>query len=171
MDCTNSFVINSTQSALFTSTGGEFITWNVGTNRFWQVSTIFSSATDLNIQGFKNINIWGFDIVGDVTSNGLDAASIHDWRTNLSIIGQQPAIGNQILPYPNALNINTDINLINNYSLSRYKTKCELSSPIQSVTQIKFNSFEFDGTGNANLTGVNLRWKFTFVFYYTYEGE
>lgn len=170
MDCTNTFVLNAEKNAFFTAASGEFTNYTIGTERFWQLETVTGHPV-FNIQGFKNVNIWGFDVVGDIHGFSPNNGIINDWRIDLIIVGQQPIISGNIVPVSNGFNLSNSSAALNNYQLGRYKTKIELSSPIQSVTQIDFVRIAADGFANQSLTNLYLHWFFTFVFYYTYEGE
>ena len=169
MDCLRSFSLSSPANQ--TLAAPDFDTWTIGTSNFWSVNVNGSSI--YQIRGFKNINIWGFEIVGDfngsptLASNGI----VQDWSVGFVFNGQAPLIGGGTVLAPNFLSI-TDVNpFVNFFLASRYKTKVMLESPIQSVGQIEFTNWKANGIANENLLQIQLDWNLNFVFYYTFEGE
>ena len=169
MNCLKSFVVKSNLNTSF-PVGISYANWTIGTERYWTAQTN-SAVANFNVAGFKNINIFGFDVMGDFHTASPNNGIVDDWRINLEFVGQAPIIGGNINPVSNAYNLNTDAAFINDYQLSRYKTKIELATPIQSVTQIRFGGYQANGYGNQSLTDINLNWDLIFVFYYQFEGE
>jgi hypothetical protein len=171
MDCTRSFVVASNLNQSW-SLGARLDVWTIGTQHYWFGST----ATDQSlffVEGFKNINIYGVDLIGDFITGGSSSSNciINDWRVTVEFVGQAALSGGEVRPAVNSLAVNIDTAYINSFQLSRYKTKIEFSSPIQSVQQIKFRGYSADGYGNESLTSVNVNWDLKYVFYYNYEGE
>jgi len=168
MDCMRTFVLKSDANATFSNPN--FLTWAVGVQRYWQVITTYPTAT-FSVQGFKNINIFGVDVIGDFASENPNHGLIEDWRITLLINGQAPIISGSINPVPNGFNINTDSVFLNRYQLSRYKTSVRFDTPIQSAKTIQFQNYSASGHANQSLTDINLNWDLNFVFYYQFEGE
>ena len=170
MDCLRSFVINSSLNQSF-ALGPNLDVWTIGTDRFWFGRTTGANA-DFDIQGFKNINIYGIDLIGDFKSGpGGSQVLIDNWEVNIDLIGQAPEIGGLINPIPNIYNVNTNNFFVNSFVLSKYKRGFELQSPIQSVTQIRFSGYTASGHGNQSLLNATVNWDLNFVFYYLFEGE
>jgi hypothetical protein len=170
MDCLRSFVISSNLNQSF-ALGPNLDVWTIGTNNYWFGRTIGANA-DFNIQGFKNINIFGIDVVGDFKSGpGGTQVLIDNWEVNVDLIGQASLIGGEVDPIGNIYNVNTDNFFTNSFVLSKYKRGFELSSPIQSVTQIRFSGYTASGHANQSLLSVTVNWKLNYIFYYKYEGE
>ena len=169
MDCLRSFVFKSNLAASF-PVGISYTNWTIGTQRYWTAQTNLAIATFLTA-GFKNINIFGFDVMGDFCTASPNNGIVDDWRINLEFVGQPPIIGGSINPVVNGYNINTDSAFINDYQISRYKTLIELPTPIQSVTEIRFGGYQLNGHANQSLLDIDITWDLTFVFYYRFEGE
>ena len=170
MDCLRSFVVSSNLNQSF-ALGANLDVWTINSNNFWYGRTVGASA-DFNIQGFKNINIFGVDLVGDFKSGPSGTQVLIDnWEVNVDFIGQASLIGGNIDPITNDYNVNTDNFFSNSFHLSKYKRGFQLESPIQSVTQIKFSGYTASGHANESLTSVRVNWKLNYIFYYKYEGE
>lgn len=167
MDCLRSFVLSAKATGIFASP--QYANWNIGTERYWQVQ--LNSLVAYNIQGFKNINIHGIDVIGDFCTVAPLNGIVDDWRFNIQIIGQAASIGGVINPAINFITLNQNAPLVNNFELSRYKSQIELSSPIQSATQINFTGYAANGYGNQDLININLEWNLNFIFHYNFEGE
>jgi hypothetical protein len=171
MDCLRSFVVASTLNQSW-NLGAKLDTWTVGSQHFWEGSTA-TEQSFFYVEGFKNINIYGVDLIGDFRTGGSASSDciITDWRVTVEFVGQPALVGGEVRPAVNLLSVNIDTPDINSFQLSRYKTKVEFSSPIQSVTEIKFRDYSAEGYGNESLTQVNVNWNLKYVFYYNYEGE
>jgi len=170
MDCLRTFVINSSLNQNF-ALGPNFDTWTIGTDRYWFGRTTAAFA-QFNVQGFKNINIFGIDCVGDWKSSpGGSNCLIDNWEVRIDLIGQPSILGGEVVPLANLLNVNTTTASTNNFILSKYKRKVELSSPVQSVTAIQFQAYTASGHANQSLLSADVNWNLNFVFYYQFEGE
>ena len=170
MDCLRSFSLASNLNQSF-ALGPNLDVWTIGGNNYWFGRTVGSSA-DFNVQGFKNINIWGIDCVGDFKSGPAGTQVLIDnWEVNIDIIGQAPILGGEVNPFTNDYNLNTDSFFRNSFVLSKYKRGFNLASPIQSVTQIRFDGYTASGQANESLLSVTVNWDLNYIIYYTFEGE
>lgn len=170
MDCLKSFVIASNLNQSF-ALGPNLDVWTIGTQNYWFGRTTTAIAS-FNVQGFKNINIYGVDLIGDFRSGpGGSNCIIEDWRVNVDLLGQAPLLGGQVVPFTNSLNINVDPAFTNTFQLSRYKPTVMFKSPIQSVKEIRFQAYSANGYANQSLTNVTVNWNLKYVFYYEFEGE
>jgi hypothetical protein len=100
----------------------------------------------------------------------VDNANATDFEIGVQLVGQIPQpIG--VIGVPNDLPIiqNTFIEQI--YTLSKYKTSVEFSTPIQSVKSISFYDFKAFGTHVQNILQVKMGYQLQFIFYYQFEGE
>ena len=170
MDCMRSFVIDASLNQSW-ALGPNLDVWTIGTNNYWfgRTSTAFAQ---FDVRGFKNINIFGIDCVGDFKSGpGGNQCLIDNWEVSIDLIGQPQIIGGTVTPITNLLNVNQEPAFINNFILSKYKRGFELSSPIQSVNGIQFQAFTASGHANQSLLNVTVNWNLNFIFYYKFEGE
>ncbi len=170
MDCLRSFSINSSLNQSW-ALGPNFDTWTIGTDRYWFGRTTTAFA-QYNIQGFKNVNIYGIDVIGDFKSGpGGSQVIIDNWEVNVDLIGLPPLLGGQTVPAVNSLNVNTDIAFINRFIVSKYKRAIQFESPIESVTEIRFDAYTASGHANQSLLSATVNWNLNYVFYYLFEGE
>ncbi len=170
MDCLRSFVISIRQNSTFG--GPQIKTWTVGTDVFW--SAAIGGVSNYNIQGFKNINIFGVDLVGKVSTDvaaAIGGVVVNDWSFTIRLDGQVPLINGVITPVPNVWNIQ-DANLdAQVFVLSKNTNSAKFATPFQSVKNIEFLILSAEGVGAQTLTNATLDYDFTFTFYYKYEGE
>jgi len=170
MDCMRSFSIASNLNQSF-AIGPNLDVWTIGGENYWFGRTVGANA-DFDVQGFKNINIYGIDVVGDFKSGpGGSQVIIDNWEVNIDLIGQAPRLGGTVNPVVNLYNVNTDNFFSNSFVLSKYKRSFLLSSPVQSVTQIRFNGYTASGHANQSLLLATVNWDLNYVFYYKFEGE
>lgn len=170
MDCLRSFVINQSLNQSF-ALGIDLATWTIGGENYF-IGRRVTAFAEFEVQGFKNVNIYGIDVVGDFASaTGTSKAAVDDWRMSVQLIGQAPLLGGIINPLGNALSVNINPAFTNSFQLSRYKTKAEFSSPIQSVTIIRFDGLQVNGHANESLLNVTVNWNLNYIIYYKFEGE
>jgi len=170
MDCLKSFTIATSGNSNFTGT--DVKTWTLGLQEFWEVDRNLTSY--FVIQGFKNINIFGVDVIGSVStlkqsSNG--GVIVEDWRVRVDIDGQIPLIGGVVDLVPDNWSIQTTSNFVKEFSLGRYSNSVRFSSPYESVRRVGLIGLNSSGYGGQTIGNVSLRWDLNFVFHYKFEGE
>lgn len=167
MDCIKSFSLSTSANQTFAAPN--YNTW--GTANYWQV--VQNGSSVFNIQGFKNINIHAIDVMGDFSGSSILASNgiVQDWDVGISITGQSPQTNGNLVASPNFLSLSDVAPLTNQFTVSRYKTKIELASPIQSAKTITFSQYKAYGYGAQNPLQIVLIFNLNFVFYYTFEGE
>ena len=173
MDCLRSFVLTIDQAGTFT--GSDVKTWASGTDAYFLCNLRGAlTKSTFNIAGFKNINIYGMDVIGQVTTQ-IDAATggclVTDWAFEVVLNGQIPQINGDVTLSPNYWAINPTDPDVKSFSLSKYTPSVKFASPFQSVTSINFDAITVQGYGNQTALTVSLDWDLSFVFYYKYEGE
>jgi hypothetical protein len=100
----------------------------------------------------------------------VDNANANDFEIGVQLVGQLPKpIG--VIGSPNDLPIITNTFIEQIYTLSKYKTSVEFSTPIQSVKSISFYDFKAFGNNLENLAQVKMGYQLQFIFYYQFEGE
>lgn len=170
MDCLRSFSFRVDTNTNLT-TGIKQWTTSAG-NHFFSVTA--GSTSTYNIQGFKNINVFGVDCVGSIQTQsaaGTGGVIINDWSIDFLIFGQQPLVGGSITTSPNFYGISADSPSNNSFSLSRFNNSVKLASPIQSVKFVQLGSTYATGWGYQTLNDINLYWNLDFIVYYKFEGE
>jgi hypothetical protein len=171
MDCLRSF--NFKVDINSNLTGGFIKQWIVGVNQhFWTVTS--NQQSTYNIQGFKNINVFGIDVVGQIgtlTTSGLGGVIVNDWSIDVLINGQQPLIGSNITVSPNDYSLNNTTASNRIFPLGKYSNSLKLADPIESVQSISLQQTYANGTGYETLGTINLFWKLNFIVYYKFEGE
>jgi len=172
MDCMKSFSLTTTDINTYTVASGAMSVWGAINN--WQIYG--TEASTFLIRGFKNINIFGIDMTGNVSSNyGIaprtDNANPFDFEVNVRLNGQIPTpIG--VVGTPNDWPLITNNNFIQQqFTLTKYKPSIKFATPIQSVTQIDFFDFKAYGEHAQNALQIKMGYYLQFTFYYTFEGE
>lgn len=173
MDCLKSFALTTTNVATYTVASGAVDVW--GTNNNFNI--LAPLISNFNVQGFKNINVFGLDIIGNASSgygNAVDRinnANALDWDVTIQLGGQVPLVGG-------VLGVNNDWPIITNqpftqqnYVLSKYKTSVRFESPIESVKTISLLDFHAMGNGAESVLQVRMGYFFQVMVYYKFEGE
>jgi len=169
MKCFNSFSFRS-QGDVLVPGGLQYDAWGVAPQNYWGFDSGGASSSTFNIQGFKNIDVYGIDAVGTVTS-GVNTASVlvNDWDFLLTIGGNSPLISGNIAA-TNDFNISQQAtNPV--ICLSKYTPKINFQDPVNSVKFIQINNLRAFGIGVENIAFLKLIWSITFTVYYSYEGE
>jgi len=170
MDCLRSFVVGINQVGTFTGTG--ISTWNVpalGNNYF---SAIVQGLTTYNIEGFKNINIFGASVTGHVIAQASAPTGkclVEDWAFVVTLVGQLPIISGSASP--DFWSLQTTGLQTNVIALSKNTPSVIFNDPIASVKTINFNQLRCQGEGAETANTVSLDYDLTFTFYYKFEGE
>jgi hypothetical protein len=165
--CLRQFEFQITKGQTFGNGTGDFASWSTTSGISWVINNITTAST-FAIQGFKNINLYGIKMRGNVFSPILTSAHgiVEDYSLNFSINGTPPSISGVFTandyaadPYNNAVR------------LGKYQDEIMFSEPIQSVTQISINTFSAQGSAAELLTDVRLNLIFQIYFFYKFEGE
>ena len=173
MDCLRSFALTIIDQNTYTAASSALTVWSHGQNHSYAIYSTDSST--FLIQGFKNINVFKVDMIGNVSSAygsapRVDNANANDFEIGVQLVGQLPQpIG--VIGSPNDLPIISNTFIEQIYTLSKYKTSVEFSTPIQSVKSISFYDFKAFGNNLENLAQVKMGYQLQFVFYYQFEGE
>jgi len=173
MDCLRSFNLYSQNTFAPNYTGPEVKTWTTGTQIFWSFSHIGQLST-FNIQGFKNVNVYGIELIGNVGTNVAAPSGgciPTDWYLQIQVNGFVPIIGGSVVASPNFYNLSTAQSNVQLFNLGRFNSKFMLASPIESVSSIAINDLTANGTGGETLLNLNIQSVFNIVVYYKYEGE
>jgi len=168
MKCFRSFTFVSRDNGSFG--GGDIDTWTIGLQNFWAVTKLGTST--FFIEGFKNVDIYSIEAVGDVfcdlgTGNSV---IVNNWAFTVQINGKVPLISGFKNSSPNDFALqNPDSTPF--IQLGRFISKLEYSDPVRSVTSIQIGILRASGIGNESLTDINLNWNVAFTVKYLYEGE
>jgi hypothetical protein len=166
MDCLKSF--NFQVSGSTTATSGNLNAWGIATNYNF-IYDSFPGSSTLDIQGFKNIDVFKLKVTGYIQSTyNFEPAIITDWNFFVRVNGQDPL--------PTAV-----VNPTNNFGLSlelkpliplgKYNQSIEFISPINSVSSLQIENLWVQGRGAETNTLVNLNWTAVFTVIYKFEGE
>jgi len=170
MECLKSFSVVTSGNSNFTGTGVK--TWTLGAQEFWQVNQSLTSY--FVIQGFKNINIFGVDVIGSVytlTTAPNGGCVVSDWSVRVDLDGQIPLIGGVIDTVPDNWSIDTTSSFVRQFPLGRFSNSVKFSSPFESVRRVGLLGLNANGTGGQTVGNINLAWHLNFVFHYKFEGE
>lgn len=173
MDCLKSFALTTTNVATYTVASGNVDVWGLNNN-----FNILAPITSIfNVEGFKNINVFGLDIIGNVSSgygNAVDRinnANALDWDVSIQLEGQLPLVGGTIGASNDWPIINNQTFTQQQFVLSKYKTFVKFDSPIQSVKRIILGDFHAMGSNSESATSVRMGYFFQVMVYYQFEGE
>jgi hypothetical protein len=167
MECLRSFSFRAVASGDFTT---QVNVWGLAPQNYWIVNSV--GLSQYNIAGFKNINIFKIEAIGDVitTLGSSNKALVQDWNWIVRINGNQSSIGNNIGGNDYLIS-----NQINNpeIMLSKLNPKIEFIEPVTSVKSIELITLNASGIGAQNIASpsINLNWNMVFNCYYRFEGE
>jgi hypothetical protein len=172
MDCLRSFTLNLNQNFSFSTP--EFLNWSVSpTQHPWTVQNGIGSTipalTDFNIQGFKNIDLYGISMVGNVYPTLATASRqglVNDWGIDLKLRGNFPLIGGVFGSNNFGFYLGGDL-----ISLSKFQNEYKLSDPVKSVTEIQIINLSAQGIQSESSAGIDLTYDLTLICYYKFEGE
>ena len=169
MECMRSFTIQISQGRTFSVAGTNIKTWGTLGNYHW-VIVEQGGVSVYNIQGFKNIELYGIEMLGNVqTDVGLnDAAIVEDYAFQLGLVAQVPLVSGITSVTPNFWSINDQALT---FQLGKFLNKVTFESPYTSLKTITFNGFRAQGNNGETLNSIALDLQLQFVFYYKYEGE
>jgi hypothetical protein len=170
MDCLRSFNFNLTTQANWGVANG-FKHWQIGTQHFWLFQQQDATGAIYTIQGFKNINIFKIEIVGDWYSSASPvgvSALPQNWNFGFGIVGQNsPSVGSVTNPIFGMIEtFNTPY-----FTLSKYQRSISFESPIQSAKEIKLFNVYCDGIADQSTASVQLGYNMTVTVFYQFEGE
>jgi hypothetical protein len=171
MRCHQSFSFFSSDSIFFDSP--TLISWGSGSENYWNIDNFSTSTSQFNIQGFKNINIYGVDMIGYVASSTASnfGGLVHDWGFTLELDGQVPLMSGNITASPNRYAITLANPQIKTFTLTKMKPSVVFTDPIKSVSDILIKGLFANGSNLQSIGSLTLKWSVTFIFYYEYEGE
>jgi len=166
MNCLESFTIELIQSRTFSTAGTNVKSWGVAGNYNWGVNQLGVSQFD--IQGFKNIDIYGVKMNGFIETDlsAGDSAIVSDYGFKISFVGQVPLISGLVNPSPNFWGISKDVN---SFYLGKYNSEAIFKTPYVGCTGISFDKFVAEGNNGETLNSVSLNLDLSFTFYYQYK--
>jgi hypothetical protein len=171
MDCLRSFIINIDQAGTFSGT--QVKTWTLGLQEFWSVD--ITGLSVFTFQGFKNVDVYGIDVIGNVNTQraaAIGGCNVQDWSFEVLIEGQLPLASGIVETLPsNYWNIQTTTVGTRTFSLSKNTNSLKFANPIRSARYLNFERLNAQGDGGQTVGTISLDYKFNFVVYYKYEGE
>jgi len=170
INCLQSFNINIRQDGTFGPS--QTITWSGFGNQYFDTKTV-NNDSFFNIQGFKNVDLYGMSLSGYVTNNkdvATGAVTVLDWMFELSVTGIQPAISGKVnTSVSNDWNLNFNNSDALKFYLGKYNREIKFNSPISSVTAINFLSLNASGVNAQTTDTASLSYFLGFTFFYKYE--
>jgi hypothetical protein len=174
MECLRSFNLHSEFNTVGPfNVGSEVKIWTTGTENYWAFQADDTRISTFNIQGFKNIDVYGIELVGSVGTNIADpngGCIASDWTIQISINGFVPTIGGHVIG-SNFYSITTDQSLASKFSLGRFNSKFMLASPIMSPATIVLNRLKANGVGAQSAANLNIQSLFNIIVYYKFQSE
>lgn len=170
MECLRSFIISLKGTSTFT--GADVKTWTSGGETFW-VTEVNGTST-YTFQGFKNIDVYGVDVIGSVVSDKTTptgGVNVNDWSFTIFIDGQLPLVSGLDTIGPNFWVIQENAPNTKTFYLSKNTNSIKLLSPIKSSPFIRFDKLQAQGVGGETSGTTSLKYDFNFIVYYKYEGE
>jgi WD40 repeat protein len=170
MDCLRSFNFNAQVSGYSISTTS-IKTWTLGLQEYFVFDAPGTSV--FNISGFKNINIFGCRVVGNVQADiqPTGGCVLEDWNILVRLNGQTPLISGSVDPLVNFWNLTTTGNEANTFELGRHTPDVKFNTPFQSVRTIEIVGIKGQGYGGQTIGNITLDIDLNFIFDYQYEGE
>jgi hypothetical protein len=173
MECLRSFNLYSEFSTVGPfNIGSEIKIWTTGTENYWAFQADDSRISTFNIQGFKNIDVYGIEVVGSVGTNIADpngGCIASDWTIQIKVNGFVPIIGGSATA--GFYNLTTAQSETSKFSLGRFNPKFMLESPIMSPTSIVLNRLKANGVGAQTALNLNIQSLFNIIVYYKFQSE
>jgi len=174
--CMNSFQIRL-QGASTIASGDpatSIRTWGTLGQYYFSLDwTAGGTGSIYNIEGFKNVDIYGAGVSGIVQGYSVSTnkcAVVTDWGMSVALNGNPPLIAGKTSTV-DAYGIVTTGTGVCRYLLSKNTNLISLNNPISSVKSISFFNFHVQGIGAEFLNQISLYYDLNFTFYYKYEGE
>jgi len=177
MDCLRSFNIAIIQNTTFVSPAATVKTWtsSVGGELYWSMDTdIGTTKSRFNIEGFKNIDLYGVQLLGGIkcqSSAAIAGGVVNTWGFQLYCEAQNPLVSGSIQTAPNYWALNTGNANSRILQFTNTNPKIEFADPLKSLKYIEFNTLQAEGFGAQTANQIALEWDLNFVFFYKYEGE
>jgi hypothetical protein len=166
MDCLKSF--NFQVSGATTASSGNLNAWGIATNYNF-IYDSFPGSSILNIQGFKNIDVYKLKVTGYVQSTyNSQPGIVEDWNFFVRVNGQNP-LPTAVVNNTNNFGLSLDFNPL--IPLGKYNQSIEFISPINSVNSLQIENLWVQGRGAISDTQLNLNWTAVFTVIYKFEGE
>lgn len=174
MDCLRSFSFPINTIKTLTTASGDVKQWTTtAANHYWQA--YFGTFSTFNIVGYKNVDIYGMELIGTVQSQtniGTNGIIVNDWNLEVRIGGITPVIGSSIGTGTNYYNLDISTNSdYNRYNLGRYTNSVRFETPYSSTTFIQLEKTQAQGTGFETTGSINIDLNLNLVVYYKFEGE
>lgn len=170
MDCLRSFIVEIKQAQTFVGT--DVKTWLLGVQEYWVVDV--QGVSIFNLQGFKNIDVYGVDVIGSVQSwkTAISGGCIvEDWAFDILLDGSLPLVNGFKDASPDDWNIQTNTTGTKTFAISKFNNSIKFADPIKSVKNINFENLKAQGIGGQTSGAIALDYDLSFIFYYRYEGE
>jgi hypothetical protein len=173
MECLRSFNLASEFSTIGPFlTGSEIKIWTTGTDNYWAFQADDSRISTFNIQGFKNIDVYGIEVVGSVGTNIADpngGCIASDWTIQIAVNGFVPIIGGSTTG--GFYNLTSNQSSTSKFSLGRFNSKFMLESPIMSPTTIVLNRMKANGVGAQSSGALNIQSLLNIIVYYKFQEQ
>jgi hypothetical protein len=173
MDCLRSFNIGILQTGTFTPATSILSWWiSSGTGDIYWTFDLPGSSKFL-IQGFKNIDLYGIEMIGGVKSQTGTASNCVVQQSGFQIYcdATNPLVSGSKQVSPDFWNINFDNVNSRKFQFTNTLSKIDFASPLKSLKSIEFLGLQAEGFGLQSPGTLSLEWDLNFVFYYKYEGE
>jgi hypothetical protein len=172
MECLRSFVIAFNNASTYSGTP-TVKTWLSGTESFWAIN--LSGSSVFKFQGFKNVDIYGIDVIGDVGTQNAAATGgmiVGDWNFELKIDGTLPLPSGLIdTTGGNYWNIEIDTSNTKTFRLSKNTNSLKFEDPIKSAKLLEFLVLRAEGSGSQTSSTISIDYDLSFIIYYKFEGE
>jgi hypothetical protein len=172
MDCLRSFIQTTNLSTTLQSLNAVSQFWGSAPNYHCSSIASFTNVGGPVIfepQGFKNIDVYGLKILGQIQCNWASATlqgQILDFGFNINLVGTYPLIGanvsNNILPI---------VQNPTTISLTKYQPDIFFKSPIKSIDNISVQNLLIAANNCVSNTNLSLAGSISMIVYYKFEGE
>jgi len=177
MSCYRSFILDYDINGSLTTLAG-------ATNVFYFAGSTACAATIIRMpvspspgvtaeflpEGFKNIDVYGFRLLGHIASNtsSINNGLVQSWGVEINAVGQYGTIGGNngttaVNYTPNLQPIHLGLNNTNPY--------VEFASPIKSVTNISLQRLFFNVEQLQNSADFSFVSNIGLIVFYKFEGE
>ena len=172
MECTRTFTQSINISSTLIALTATKTFWTVGLNNHVSAIATFAAGSGAAVfkpEGFKNIDVYGISITGEIISDPSSTTLggiIDTWGVLLNTDGNFAEISGTFSNQ--ALSVTQNPVTI---SLSRYANYIEFSSPIKALTNISFNNIYIQASSCQTNTNLAIFGQLQLNVFYKFEGE
>ncbi len=175
MDCMKSFNISIIGNKNYTTSTSQLNYWvsSATGDIYWSLKS--PELSRFTIQGFKNIDLYKIEVVGQIIGNSVfgstGGAIVNDWGFQIYCDATTPLTSGLVQSSPNYWDLSISNTNSRKFTFTKTLNSISFPSPLQSLQYIEFQQLCADGIGAQGPNLIDLDFNLNFVFHYKYEDE